>query len=265
MNDDKQPVDEAAIRATMTSEQIQLERKLTCEAIDGAIAFGYQNTNPPPGDDHWLTPYWKIGRQLSEAEAAHTESATPEASRQLAEIVLSMQLTTDKGLVARRLAREVLGVDEHGIAPNVVSITTNGTTRLVPRDEPVFLIRGQDAAGAATVRAWADMAETLGADSEILRVAREHADRMEAWPKKKTADLPRGSPLPSPAPSPVSGADERAAFEITEQMAADWADRNELENVLTSFSTQRNAIEDARTLHLLAPTPAGQQAGGSGK
>lgn len=83
MNDDKQPVDEAAIRATMTPEQIQLERKLTCEAIDGAIAFGYQNTNPPPSEDHWLAPYWKIGRKLSEAEEkasvypAHTESAAP--------------------------------------------------------------------------------------------------------------------------------------------------------------------------------------------
>lgn len=60
------------IRASMTSEQIQLERKLTCEAIDGAIAFGYQNTNPPPSDDHWLAPFWKIGRQLGAAEATAT-------------------------------------------------------------------------------------------------------------------------------------------------------------------------------------------------
>ncbi|NIF51440.1 hypothetical protein [Burkholderia sp. Ax-1724] len=67
--------DEAQIRASMTSEQIQLERKLTCEAIDGAIAFGYQNTNAPPSDDHWLAPFWKIGRKQAELEA----SAAPEA------------------------------------------------------------------------------------------------------------------------------------------------------------------------------------------
>ncbi|HTI18643.1 MAG TPA: hypothetical protein VL598_13335 [Trinickia sp.] len=60
-----------------TDEQIQLERKLTCEAIDGAIAFGYQNMNPPPSDDHWLAPFWKIGRKQAELEAAalHSDAA----------------------------------------------------------------------------------------------------------------------------------------------------------------------------------------------
>jgi len=75
---------DAEIRATMTGEQILLERKLTCEAIDGAIAFGYQNTNPPPSDDHWLTPYWKIGRQQAELEvrAARSDAAqAPEGWR----------------------------------------------------------------------------------------------------------------------------------------------------------------------------------------
>lgn len=61
---------ETVIRGTMTSEQILLERKLTCEAIDGAMAFGYQNTNPPPSDDHWLAPFWKIGRKQAELEAS---------------------------------------------------------------------------------------------------------------------------------------------------------------------------------------------------
>lgn len=56
------------IRKSMTSEQIQLERRLTCEAIDGAIAFGYQNTNAPPSDNHWLVPFWKIGRKQAELE-----------------------------------------------------------------------------------------------------------------------------------------------------------------------------------------------------
>ncbi|ALJ98718.1 hypothetical protein [Burkholderia thailandensis] len=61
---------EAEIRKTMTPEQIRLERNLTCEAIDGAIAFGYQNTNPPPSADHWLAPFWKIGRKQYAAEFA---------------------------------------------------------------------------------------------------------------------------------------------------------------------------------------------------
>ncbi|KAA1012982.1 hypothetical protein FVF58_09310 [Paraburkholderia panacisoli] len=67
------------IRKSMTSEQIQLERKLTCEAIDGAMAFGYQNMNVPPSDDHWLTPYWNIGRKQAELELlSASKSAAPD-------------------------------------------------------------------------------------------------------------------------------------------------------------------------------------------
>ncbi|WP_186039705.1 hypothetical protein [Burkholderia gladioli] len=53
-----------------TSAQIQLERKLTCEAIDGVMASGYQNRYPPPSDEHWLAGFWKIGRSFFGAEFA---------------------------------------------------------------------------------------------------------------------------------------------------------------------------------------------------
>ena len=114
----------------------------------------------------------------------------PLAAVKLAELVLDMNMITDKGLVARRLAREVLGIANHGRAPCLVPITTNGTTRMVPADEPVFLIRGQDAAGGDAVRAWADLAQSRGAEAPIIAVAREHANRMDAWPKKMAPDLP---------------------------------------------------------------------------
>lgn len=73
---------------------------------------------------------------------------------------------------------------------NIQEITTNGTTRKIPADEPVFLIRAQDAVGAAAVRAWATLAEAAGAAKDIIKVALDHADKMDAWPKKKVADLP---------------------------------------------------------------------------
>jgi len=113
------------------------------------------------------------------------------AARKLAELVLDMQMVTDKGLVARRLAREVLGITDHGCAPAMTPITTNGTTRLIPDDEPVFLLRGQDKHAADTVRHWARLVEADGCGlNPIAAVAREHADKMEAWPKKKQPDLP---------------------------------------------------------------------------
>jgi hypothetical protein len=62
-----------------TNAQILFERKLTCEAINGAMAFGYQNTNPPPEADHWLAPFWNIGRKQAalEAKIAAAEKQEP--------------------------------------------------------------------------------------------------------------------------------------------------------------------------------------------
>lgn len=35
------------------------------DAVVGALAFGAQNTNPPPSD-HWATRFWEIGREERE-------------------------------------------------------------------------------------------------------------------------------------------------------------------------------------------------------
>ncbi|MFK3794792.1 hypothetical protein [Pseudomonas sp. NPDC088444] len=42
-----------------------------CDSITGAMAFGCQNTNPPP-EDHWAKRFWDIGR----AEGASREALT---------------------------------------------------------------------------------------------------------------------------------------------------------------------------------------------
>lgn len=115
------------------------------------------------------------------------------AARKLAELVLDMQMATDKGLVARKLAREVLGITDHGRAPAVNPITTNGTTRLIPDDEPVFLLRAQDEFAAATVMYWAAAVKAGGGSDELVRVALDHAAKMKDWPKKKVPDLPSGA------------------------------------------------------------------------
>jgi hypothetical protein len=46
---------------------------LFSDAISGALAFGAQNTNPPPAG-HWLERFWQMGRaELSEAAAPAAE------------------------------------------------------------------------------------------------------------------------------------------------------------------------------------------------
>jgi hypothetical protein len=66
-----------------TDAQILFERELTVSAINGAMAFGHQNTNPPPSDDHWLAPFWKIGRKQAELEAAIAAGGAQEPSATL--------------------------------------------------------------------------------------------------------------------------------------------------------------------------------------
>ena len=59
----------------------------------------------------------------------------------------------------------------------------------IPDDEPVFLIRGQDTVAAETVRIWANLNDDAGGDPHLSDLARNHAIAMDAWPKKKPADL----------------------------------------------------------------------------
>lgn len=60
---------------------------------------------------------------------------------------------------------------------------------IIPEDEPVFLIRGQDVHAAAAVRDYACRVEAAGGDAELVRRSFEQAERMDAWPKKKAPDL----------------------------------------------------------------------------
>ncbi len=63
----------------------------------------------------------------------------------------------------------------------------------IPAAEPVFLIRGQDSAGPAAVRAWADEAAAQGADSVMVQAARNQALRMDLWQETNrchTPDMP---------------------------------------------------------------------------
>lgn len=107
----------------------------------------------------------------------------------LAALVLDMGLATEKGLFAKQLARKFLDCVDHGLVNNLRLIETNGTTRIIPADEPVFLLRGQDKTAAQVVRVWADLAKDSGAAQDIIDAATRQADLMDAWPKKKVPDM----------------------------------------------------------------------------
>ncbi len=61
---------------------------------------------------------------------------------------------------------------------------------LIPDDEPVFLLRGQDAVAPGVVENWARAAGAIGASSEIVTAAFRQASEMRVW------QLSHGSKVP---------------------------------------------------------------------
>lgn len=59
----------------------------------------------------------------------------------------------------------------------------------IPDDEPVFLIRAQDIVSGDAVRAWATLNDQVNGDPKLSHLARQHAQLMDSWSKKKRADL----------------------------------------------------------------------------
>lgn len=65
---------------------------------------------------------------------------------------------------------------------------------IIPENEPVFLIRGQDRVGPAAVELWSTLADIEGASDEIVDSARKQAEAMRNWQRNhmgKTPDLPQ--------------------------------------------------------------------------
>lgn len=54
-----------AIDVVIATVETPLCEQNARHAIDGAIEYGKQNINPPPSEEHWLMPYWTIGRELA--------------------------------------------------------------------------------------------------------------------------------------------------------------------------------------------------------
>lgn len=63
----------------------------------------------------------------------------------------------------------------------------------IPENEPVFLIRGQDLAAPAALRAYAMEAHRHGAEMDIVNATLRQAREMEKWQREnacKTPDMP---------------------------------------------------------------------------
>ncbi len=60
---------------------------------------------------------------------------------------------------------------------------------LIPEDEPVFLIRGQDKAAPAAALAWADEHDRLGGDPRLSEAVRRHVELTRSWQAERAAKV----------------------------------------------------------------------------
>lgn len=68
---------------------------------------------------------------------------------------------------------------------------------LIPDDEPVLLVRAQDACALATIDAWLDQADAIDVDEHTFALVREHRQRIldwQAWHGTKVPDAPQSTP-----------------------------------------------------------------------
>lgn len=61
---------------------------------------------------------------------------------------------------------------------------------LIPDDEPVLLVRGQDAAALATCDAWIDEARRRGAEPEIVEAVSRHRAEIALWQQRHGSKIP---------------------------------------------------------------------------
>lgn len=73
-----------------------------------------------------------------------------------------------------------------------VQVKNGNIGPIIPDDEPVFLIRGQDRAAIPAAEAWCEAATELGADAEIIATVRRHIEVVREWQEThaKVPDAP---------------------------------------------------------------------------
>lgn len=119
----------------------------------------------------------------------------------------------------------------------------------IPEDEPVFLLRGQDEAAPAAVRVWADVHEAQSPDSPLVRLAREHARRMQQWQQVEGAKVADGPHDDSALPDGVDAV-TRILRDRCERYAAELRKRaNRIAVLERNLEAERRA-EESRSVQV---------------
>lgn len=80
-----------------------------------------------------------------------------------------------------------VGTLPEGVTPENLGLPVEP---VIPEDEPVALIRGQDPIGWRTVLAYCDIAESEGVQPDLIEALRQHATAMREWCERVGHGLP---------------------------------------------------------------------------
>ena len=65
----------------------------------------------------------------------------------------------------------------------------------IPKDEPVFLLRGQDKFAPELLLRWASKLRLAGGNPSMAEMVEEHAQKMIEWQRTKCSKMPDLHPL----------------------------------------------------------------------
>lgn len=92
-------------------------------------------------------------------------------------------------------------VDANRESPEHLSVLGRHMEPLIPDDEPVFLLRGQDPIAAEVVKTYAFILELRGGDQHVAQRIQEWAEYMKKYAEEKQhglPDVPPGALRPAP-------------------------------------------------------------------
>lgn len=208
----------------MPGQSAIAQRQVIADAITGALAFGAQASRPPPAD-HWLRPFYDIGRaegQRTQELAMLVRMLASSLKRHAPESNLVARATNylaAKGLAGTPLRDAPASVEQAGgdRRDALQSIMEWTAAENIPDDRKLCLIR--NAARAALAQPSPKCATCGGTgmvdDGEIT--CSEGGIPYENGPVKCVKDCPDCKAQPSPAPAEQAEAERSALWAVHAQ------------------------------------------------
>ncbi len=207
-----------------TDAQILKEREITAAAIQGAMSFGYQGSEYPPEEDHWLRPFYELGQagrvkdlQIAAGVSAgwhlkrHVDSqvdAITVTHPALGEVTAALHSDTPQSRMLFWLCddvlkdRKALGAEPHRLAhTDHINTTPNPADPQDLRDYKALCDLWQEANAVDTA---IGRPEVLL--EKIRRLRDDFGSRRQSAPKALGVELPYGDGVRRGAPDPQTPA-----------------------------------------------------------